>query len=57
MRKLVSVVIVLLGLASLSGCVVYEPAPRVYAYPAYAVYDGPAVVYYRGGYYHHGYYR
>ena len=57
MRKSVLGMILLTGLVSLSGCVVYEPAPRVYACPAYAVYDGPAVVYYRGGYYHHGYYR
>jgi hypothetical protein len=53
-------VISIAALALLSGCVVYEPRPRVYAYPAYEVYDGPTVVYvhsYYGGYWHRGCWR
>ncbi len=45
------------ALAMLTGCVVYEPRPRVYAYPAYEVYDGPTVVYVHRDYYYHREYR
>ena len=52
MKKCLFAVICLLSLGSLSGCVVYEPRPRVYSYPAYTVYEGPSVVYVREGYYY-----
>jgi hypothetical protein len=51
----ISLISILLG--SLTGCVVYEPRPRMYAYPAYEVYGGPEVVVVHEGYYHHGYWR
>ncbi len=57
MRKLALSLVVLALLASQSGCIVAEPRPVVYEYPGYTVYYGPDVVYYRGGYYHHGYWR
>ena len=61
MRKLMLCLVAISGLFSLTGCVVYEPRPRVYTYRAYDVYDGPGVVVYHqeyaGGYYHRRYYR
>jgi hypothetical protein len=59
MRSFVKTALIsILGLAMLSGCTVYEPRPRVYAYPAYEVYDGPTVVYvHRDYYYRRGYWR
>ena len=57
MRKLMLLYVGIVGLSSLSGCVVYaHPRPVVYEYPAYDVYPGPEVVVVHGGYYGGGYY-
>ncbi len=57
MKKMLFGLLLVSGLFSLTGCVVYEPRPRYYAYREYDVYDGPGVVVYHesycGGYYHH----
>jgi hypothetical protein len=47
----------IIAVSSLTGCVVYEPRPRVayYAEPGYVYYDEPTVVYVHAGYYHRHY--
>jgi hypothetical protein len=53
MKFIVKTCLISIVLGSLTGCVVYEPRPRVYATPGYVVYDAPAVVVVHGGGYYH----